>query len=53
MSGPVKEEKFPNEIILEVRAGTGGHEAALFAYDLANMYPRFSESQGWDVNSLP
>jgi peptide chain release factor 1 len=33
--------------MLEVRAGTGGDEAALFAGDLLRMYQRFSESQGW------
>ncbi len=35
--------------ILEVRAGTGGDEAALFAGDLAKMYMRFCESRGWNV----
>ena len=34
-------------VILEVRAGTGGEEAALFAADLFNMYQRFSEQQRW------
>ena len=34
-------------VILEVRAGTGGEEAALFASDLFNMYQRFSEQQRW------
>ena len=33
--------------MLEVRAGTGGDEAALFAADLLRMYERFAESQGW------
>jgi peptide chain release factor 1 len=33
--------------ILEIRAGTGGEEAALFAGDLARMYQRFAEAQGW------
>ncbi len=42
-----EEEKFPNEIILEVRAGAGGDEASLFAYQLAEMYKRFAEKQGW------
>lgn len=35
--------------ILEIRAGTGGDEAALFAGDLAKMYTRFCESKGWTV----
>ncbi|MEZ4103498.1 MAG: PCRF domain-containing protein [Candidatus Paceibacterota bacterium] len=42
-----EEEKFPNEIMLEVRAGAGGDEASLFAYQLAEMYSRFAEKQGW------
>ena len=42
-----EEEKFPNEIILEVRAGAGGDEASLFAWELANMYERFAEKEGW------
>jgi peptide chain release factor 1 len=33
--------------ILEIRAGTGGEEAALFASDLARMYQRFAEGRGW------
>jgi len=35
------------DVILEIRAGTGGDEAALFAGDLLRMYQRFSESQSW------
>ena len=35
--------------ILEVRAGTGGDEAALFAGDLFRMYQRYAQSQGWKV----
>ncbi len=38
--------------ILEVRAGTGGEEAALFAGDLFRMYQRYAERQGWKVNVL-
>ena len=49
--------KDPNDeknVILEIRAGTGGEEAALFASDLYRMYTRFAERQGWklDVMSL-
>lgn len=40
------------DIILEVRAGAGGEEAALFAAELARMYSRFAESQGWKVEIL-
>lgn len=42
-----EEEKFPNEIVLEVRAGAGGDEASLFAWELARMYEKFSEIKGW------
>ena len=47
----------PNDeknVILEIRAGTGGEEAALFAGDLYRMYTRFAERHGWklDVMSL-
>ncbi len=38
--------------ILEVRAGTGGDEAALFAGDLFRMYQRYAESQGWRVTVM-
>ncbi|MCC7469645.1 MAG: PCRF domain-containing protein, partial [Bacteroidetes bacterium] len=41
------EEKFPNEIMLEVRAGAGGDEAALFARQLAEMYERYAQKQNW------
>lgn len=43
-----EEEKFPNEIILEVRAGAGGDEASLFAWELAHMYERFAENNNWN-----
>ena len=38
--------------ILEIRAGTGGDEAALFAGDLYRMYSRFAERQGWKVDVM-
>lgn len=38
--------------ILEIRAGTGGDEAALFGGDLYRMYERFAESQGWKVEMI-
>lgn len=47
-----KEEEFPNEAILEVRAGVGGDEASLFAYELAHMYQNYAESAGWGVKTL-
>ncbi len=44
-----EEKKFPNELVLEVRAGAGGDEAALFAMQLADMYLKFAEKQGWQT----
>jgi len=41
-----------SNIFLEVRAGTGGDEAALFAGDLFRMYARYAESKRWDVEVL-
>jgi peptide chain release factor 1 len=46
------EDDFPNEIILEVRAGAGGDEASIFAYQLAEMYTRYSEKKGWQVSKV-
>jgi peptide chain release factor 1 len=40
------------DVIVEIRAGTGGDEAALFAADLFRMYTRFSERRGWKVEVL-
>ena len=48
----VEEEKFPNEIILEVRAGAGGDEASIFAYQLAEAYQRYAEKNNWTVKKL-
>lgn len=39
-------------VLMEIRAGTGGDEAALFAADLYRMYTRFAERQGWRVELL-
>src|SRR4051812_12399470 len=47
--------KDPNDeknILLEIRAGTGGDESALFAGDLFRMYARFAERQGWQVEII-
>ena len=47
--------KDPNDeknIFIEVRAGTGGDEAALFAADLFRMYSRYAESRGWRVELM-
>ncbi|MDE2030992.1 MAG: PCRF domain-containing protein [Patescibacteria group bacterium] len=47
-----EEEEFPNEIVLEVRAGAGGDEASLFALELVSMYERFSENNNWNCRHL-
>ncbi len=39
-------------VIMEIRAGAGGEEAALFAADLFRMYSRYAERKGWDVEVL-
>jgi peptide chain release factor 1 len=47
--------KDPNDeknVMLEIRAGTGGDEAALFAADLFRMYSRYAERQGWKIDVL-
>ena len=43
----IEEEEMANEVVLEVRAGAGGDEASLFAWELAHMYEKFSEMQNW------
>ncbi len=54
----LKEELFPanpldrKNAIVEIRAGTGGDESALFAAEIFRMYTRFAERQGWKVNVL-
>jgi len=60
--GEVEEElkvlllpKDPNDekdVILEIRAGTGGDEATLFAAEMFRMYTRYAETQGWKVEVL-
>ncbi len=47
--------KDPNDeksVIMEIRAGTGGDEAALFASDLFRMYARYAEEQGWKIDIM-
>jgi peptide chain release factor 1 len=41
-----------DSIIMEIRAGTGGDEAALFARDLFDMYTRYARMQGWTIEEL-
>lgn len=56
MADIVKEDedadKFPSEIILEVRAGAGGEEAALFAEQLATIYQRYAALQAWQCKQV-
>jgi peptide chain release factor 1 len=47
--------KDPNDernVIVEIRAGTGGEEAALFAADLSRMYMKYAESRGWKIEIM-
>ncbi|MFP4473494.1 MAG: peptide chain release factor 1 [Candidatus Omnitrophota bacterium] len=48
---PKVEEK-DRDLIFEIRAGTGGQEASLFAADLFRMYSRYAESKGWTVEVM-
>jgi peptide chain release factor 1 len=50
--GNPDEREWPNEIVLEVRAGVGGEEASLFAEELAKMYLKYAESRGWSSRVL-
>jgi peptide chain release factor 1 len=47
-----KDEKDSMNVFLEIRAGTGGDEAAIFAGDLFRMYSRYAERQGWRLEIL-
>jgi len=47
-----KDPRDDSNIFLEIRAGTGGDEAAIFAGDLLRMYARYAERQGWKVEVL-
>lgn len=49
---PSKIKINPNEVILEIRGGTGGDEAGLFAKDLYRMYTRYAESKNWKTEQL-
>lgn len=50
--GSGEEREWPNEVVLEVRAGVGGEEASLFAEELARMYLKYAESRGWQRQTL-
>jgi peptide chain release factor 1 len=47
-----KDPRDSRNVIMEIRAGTGGEEAALFATDLARMYTRFAEARKWKTEIL-
>ena len=47
-----EEEQFPNEIVLEIRAGAGGDEASLFAAELVAGYQKYAETQKWAWKKL-
>ena len=49
LAADVEVEEMPKEIVLEVRAGAGGDEAALFAFELVEMYRRYAEARGWSA----
>ena len=44
---PTNDNNKIGAVIIEIRAGTGGNEASLFARDLFRMYSRYASSQGW------
>jgi peptide chain release factor 1 len=50
--GDPNEREWPNEIILEIRAGVGGDEAALFAEELAQMYVKYAQTKGWKAKNI-
>jgi peptide chain release factor 1 len=50
--GDPNEREWPNEVVLEVRAGVGGDEAALFAEELAAMYLKYAQIRGWRTKKL-
>lgn len=50
--GDPNEREWPNEIVLEVRAGVGGDEAALFAEELAQMYVKYAQTKGWKTKNV-
>ncbi len=47
-----EEIEFPNEVVLEVRAGAGGDEASLFALELVEMYERYTDNRSWNSKHL-
>ncbi|MFA6432475.1 MAG: PCRF domain-containing protein [Candidatus Paceibacterota bacterium] len=52
LEGDKQEDEKPNEMILELRAGAGGDEAALFAAQLVGMYLKYCEAKGWSTKII-
>jgi peptide chain release factor 1 len=52
IASSIKEREYPNEMVLEVRGGAGGEEAALFAEELAKAYLLYAGTQGWTWKAL-
>ena len=48
----IEAEKEPKSVVLELRAGAGGEESALFAYELSEMYERYLTGQGFDFTKV-
>jgi len=51
LTNPKKQEK-DRDLIIEIRAGTGGQEASLFAADLYRMYTKYADQKGWAVEAI-
>jgi bacterial peptide chain release factor 1 (bRF-1) len=47
-----KDPQDEKNVVMEIRAGTGGDEASIFAGDLMRMYIKYAESKGWQVNTI-
>ncbi len=47
-----EEEEFPNEVVIEFRAGAGGEEGGIFAENLMEMYERFAAKKGWSCKRV-
>lgn len=50
--GDPNEREWPDEIVLEIRAGVGGEEASLFAEELAQMYVKYAQAKGWKTKTM-
>ena len=45
-------DALPSSVIMELRAGVGGNEAAIFAHDLKEMYQKYAEKRGWKTRTI-